>query len=62
MCMWRLAPNLFVFFYFAGIQDLLDEPNPNSPANGDANAIFLRKKADYSRRIREQARNFPPSG
>ena len=45
-----------------GIQDLLDDPNPHSPANGEANALFLKNKAKYSQRVKAQARSCPPSG
>jgi ubiquitin-conjugating enzyme E2 I len=43
-----------------GIQELLNEPNPRSPANGQASDMFVKKKADYSRKIKQQAAKFAP--
>ena len=37
-----------------GIQDLLDTPNPNSPAQSDAYQLFVQDKAAYARRIRQE--------
>ena len=39
----------------AGIQDLLDTPNPNSPAQSDAYQLFIQDKAEYKRRVRQEA-------
>jgi ubiquitin-conjugating enzyme E2 I len=38
-----------------GIQDLLDNPNPNSPAHRDAYVLFTKDKSGYSKRIKSQA-------
>jgi len=38
-----------------GIQDLLDTPNPNSPAQNEAYQLFTRDKTKYSERIRKEA-------
>jgi hypothetical protein len=35
------------------IQSLLDEPNPNSPANAIAAKLFCENKREYERRVRE---------
>jgi len=43
-----------------GIQDLLDDPNPRSPANSGAGYLFERDKAAYGRRIRQEAKKFTP--
>jgi ubiquitin-conjugating enzyme E2 I len=43
-----------------GIQDLLDEPNPDSPAQSDAYQLFISDKERYRRRIREEARKNAP--
>ena len=40
---------------FLGIQDLLDNPNPKSPAQREAIEIYLSNKAEYKRKVREQA-------
>ncbi len=45
-----------------GIQELLDSPNPKSPAQREAIEIYLSDKAEYSRRIKAQAlKNVPDS-
>ena len=38
-----------------GIQDLLDTPNPESPAQNEAYNLFIRDKAAYKRRIKQEA-------
>ncbi|KAI9484619.1 SUMO-conjugating enzyme ubc9 [Zychaea mexicana] len=38
-----------------GIQDLLNDPNPDSPAQQDAYMLFRKDKVEYERRVREQA-------
>eukprot|EP01031_Cornospumella_fuschlensis_P031864 gene31864-38527_t len=46
-----------------GIQELLDEPNPLSAAHSEAVNLFIRNKAAYKRKIREQAaKNVPVAG
>ena len=35
------------------IQSLLNDPNPNSPANAEASNMFQTKKREYNRRVRE---------
>jgi ubiquitin-conjugating enzyme E2 I len=43
-----------------GIQDLLDNPNPKSPAQREAYEMFLRDRQGYNQKIKEQAaRNVP---
>lgn len=39
-----------------GIQDLLDTPNPNSPAQSEAYNLFQNNKAEYKRRVKMEAR------
>jgi ubiquitin-conjugating enzyme E2 I len=50
---WK--PSLTIPQILLGIQDLLDNPNPNSPAQADPYLLFTSNKAEYTRRIREQA-------
>lgn len=51
-----------IWFFFLGIQDLLDNPNPNSPAQREAIEVYLNNKAEYRRKVREQAqKNLPES-
>jgi ubiquitin-conjugating enzyme E2 I len=43
-----------------GIQDLLTNPNPNSPAQREAYELYVTNPAEYNKRIREQAqKNIP---
>lgn len=55
---WR--PAITVKQLLLGIQDLLDNPNPDSPAQREAIEIFLNDKNEYRRRIKEQARRNAP--
>ena len=38
-----------------GIQELLDTPNPNSPAQSEAYKMFVQDKASYAKRVRQEA-------
>ncbi len=42
------------------LQDLLNDPNPNSPAQSDAYMLFTQKPAEYKRRVRLQTSAHPP--
>ena len=43
-----------------GIQDLLTNPNPKSPAQREAYELYMKSKEEYHKKIREQAmRNAP---
>jgi len=42
------------------LQDLLNDPNPNSPAQSDAYMLFTQKPAEYKRRVRAQTSAHPP--
>lgn len=53
---WK--PSLTVKQVLLGIQSLLNEPNPNSPANGEANSLFRTNRAAYEKRCREIAQRF----
>jgi ubiquitin-conjugating enzyme E2 I len=54
------VPSITVRQILLGIQSLLNEPNPKSPANGDAEYLMRRNPAAYEKKIREQtARNIP---
>jgi len=55
---WR--PAITIKQMLLGIQDLLDSPNPDSPAQSEAYTLFKRDRAAYSRRIKaETAKNTP---
>lgn len=55
---WR--PSITVKQILLGIQELLETPNPNSPAQSDAYVIFTQNMTEYTRRVRQQALRFPP--
>ncbi|GAX78311.1 hypothetical protein CEUSTIGMA_g5753.t1 [Chlamydomonas eustigma] len=55
---WR--PSITVKTLLLGIQELLDNPNPQSPAQSDAYMIFTQNKTEYSRRVRKQSQQYPP--
>lgn len=42
-----------------GIQDLLDTPNPESPAQADAYHLFKKDKSEYERRVKRVVRENP---
>lgn len=56
---WR--PAITIKQILMGIQDLLDEPNPDSPAQSDAYQLFISDKVRYDRRIREEAKKNAPA-
>ena len=41
-----------------GIQDLLDSPNPNSPAQEPAWRAFSKNKAEYEKKVILQAKQY----
>ena len=57
---WR--PAITLKQILIGIQDLLDDPNPNSPAQQEAYNLYVRDKNAYKRRIQQEARNNQPEG
>lgn len=50
---WR--PAITIKQLLLGVQELLDNPNPNSPAQREAIEVFLSNKAEYRKRVRAQA-------
>lgn len=50
---WR--PAISIKQILVGIQELLNEPNINDPAQADAYKIFVGNKSEYERRVIEQA-------
>jgi Ubiquitin-conjugating enzyme len=56
---WR--PAITIKQVLIGIQDLLDEPNPESPAQSEAFQMFIKNKAEYRRRVKLEARKNAPS-
>jgi len=51
---WR--PAITLKQMLLGIQDLLDDPNPNSPAQSEAYSLFTSNKAEYRKRVKAEAR------
>ena len=56
---WR--PAITLKQVLIGIQDLLNEPNPSSPAQSEAYNLFIHNKAEYKRRVKAEAKKNTPS-
>jgi ubiquitin-conjugating enzyme E2 I len=56
---WR--PAITIKQVLMGIQDLLDDPNPNSPAQSEAFNLYMSNKAEYRRRVKAEARKNTPN-
>ncbi|PWA55797.1 ubiquitin-conjugating enzyme/RWD-like protein [Artemisia annua] len=54
---WR--PAITVKQILCGIQDLLDTPNPASPAQHACYALFVTNRAEYKKKVQEQAKRYP---
>ncbi|XP_056177258.1 SUMO-conjugating enzyme SCE1 isoform X1 [Syzygium oleosum] len=54
---WR--PSITVRQILVGIQDLLDQPNPASAAKYDDYQLFVKDPAEYQRKARQQAKQYP---
>ncbi|KAJ6653896.1 hypothetical protein lerEdw1_007654 [Lerista edwardsae] len=44
-----------------GIQELLNEPNIQDPAQAEAYTIYCQNRVEYEKRVRAQAKKFAPS-
>ncbi|CAB9504358.1 SUMO-conjugating enzyme UBC9 [Seminavis robusta] len=55
---WR--PAISIKQILLGIQDLLDDPNPASPAQSEAFNLYMNDKASYKLRIRAEAKKNMP--
>ncbi|KAJ3224920.1 Ubiquitin-conjugating enzyme E2 2 [Clydaea vesicula] len=49
----RWSPTYDVAAILTSIQSLLNDPNPNSPANVEAAKLYQENKKEYNRRVRE---------
>ena len=49
--MW--SPIYDVSSILTSVQSLLSDPNPSSPANAEAAALYSNNRAEYERRVRE---------
>jgi len=56
---WR--PAITLKQVLIGIQDLLNDPNPSSPAQSEAYNLFINNKAEYKRRVKAEAKKNTPS-
>jgi ubiquitin-conjugating enzyme E2 I len=56
---WR--PALTFKQLVLGIQELLDNPNLDSPAQSDAYQAYKRDRALYDRKVRDQAKRYAAS-
>jgi len=50
---WK--PSITIKQLLIGIQDLLDNPNPDDPAQKEPYLAFKNNRAEYNRKVREQA-------
>lgn len=50
----------YVVLSCVAIQDLLNDPNPNSPAQRESYELFVGNRSKYNEKIREQARKNIP--
>ncbi|CAD7697652.1 unnamed protein product [Ostreobium quekettii] len=55
---WR--PSITVKQVLLGIQELLDTPNPGSPAQSEAFLLYTNNRAKYNQCVKEQAHRYPP--
>ncbi|KAG8879342.1 E2 SUMO-conjugating protein ubc9 [Tulasnella sp. 332] len=55
---WK--PGLTIKQIVLGIQDLLNDPNVNDPAQSDAYTMFKNDKVAYERKVKQQARDNAP--
>lgn len=54
---WK--PAITIRQILLGIQDLLDNPNPESPAQAEAFHVFKKDEAAYERKVRQLVRENP---
>ncbi|KAJ1458267.1 E2 ubiquitin-conjugating-like enzyme [Pelagophyceae sp. CCMP2097] len=52
---WR--PAITIKQMLLGVQDLLDTPNPDSPAQSEAYQLFVNNKVEYKKRVRQESQN-----
>ncbi|CAN0556938.1 unnamed protein product, partial [Ectocarpus sp. 12 AP-2014] len=56
---WR--PSITIKQMLHGIFELLDNPNPDDPAQSEAYQLFVNNKAEYDRRVLIEAKKNPPA-
>lgn len=55
---WR--PSITIKQILLGIQELLDAPNPQSPAQSEAFLLYTNNRTKYNQCVRQQAAKYPP--
>ncbi|KAI9360395.1 ubiquitin-conjugating enzyme 9 [Zopfochytrium polystomum] len=55
---WK--PAITIKQILLGVQDLLNDPNPDSPAQSEAYMMFKKDRVAYERRVRAQAKQYTP--
>jgi len=50
---WK--PSITIKQLLIGIQDLLDNPNPDDPAQKEPYIAYKNNRSEYNRKVREQA-------
>lgn len=55
---WK--PAITIKQILLGIQDLLDEPNPESPAQAEAYNLYKKDRPAYEKKIRQIVKENPP--
>ena len=53
-------PSITVKQILLGIQDLLDTPNPASPAQSEAYMLLTNDRAEYDKKVKAQVLKYPP--
>uniref|UniRef100_A0A914Z045 SUMO-conjugating enzyme UBC9 n=1 Tax=Panagrolaimus superbus TaxID=310955 RepID=A0A914Z045_9BILA len=53
---WK--PSISIKQLLIGIQELLNNPNPDDPAQAEAYQIYIQNKSEYEKRVRRQALQF----
>ncbi|XP_011674341.1 SUMO-conjugating enzyme UBC9 [Strongylocentrotus purpuratus] len=56
---WR--PAVTIKQILIGIQDLLNDPNINDPAQAEAYTIYSQNRMQYEKKVKEQARRCAPT-
>ena len=54
---WK--PSITVRQILLGVQDLLNDPNPESPAQAEAYNLFKKDRVEYEKRIKRVVRENP---
>ncbi|ETB60307.1 hypothetical protein YYC_02617 [Plasmodium yoelii 17X] len=55
---WK--PSITIKQILLGIQDLLDNPNPNSPAQAEPFLLYQQDRDSYEKKVKKQALEFRP--